>query len=306
MRIFVTGASGFLGSYLVDELVRHGHEVAVLLRPDSSDPWRLSGIQEDIVRVSGTLNAISDLRGALERFKPEAVAHLAWRGVGNRDRNSSKQVRNIVDAAELVEVAADVGASVFVGAGSQAEYGPIDRAIRTDDETRPTTLYGKAKLAAGDIAGQIAENRGMRFAWVRIFSTYGPKDSENWLIPSAILTMRRGEHMSLTKCEQKWGFLHARDAAVAFRLVLTSPSAAGFFNLGNPHAPLLRDTLFRLRELVNPGASLGFGDIPYRSDQVMVLQADTSRLSDLGWSVGVSLDDGLRETVSWYVNSQRS
>jgi UDP-glucose 4-epimerase len=302
MRIFVTGASGFLGSYLVADLLEHGHEVAVLVRPDAPSPWRLKDVIERTTVVSGSLDDIPALRPALEAFGPDAVAHLAWRGVGNMDRNSSGQARNIVDAVELAVLAAQIKSTVFVGAGSQAEFGPYPRRISPTDATYPTTLYGKAKLAAAHMIKQITQEGGMRFAWLRIFSTYGPKDAHHWLIPNFIRTLARGDRMSLTACQQQWGFLHARDAASAFRIVLTREDAGGFFNVGHPDAPVLRDTLTVLRDLVNPDAVLGFGEIDYRSDQVMILQADTRRLSDLGWEPQVDPDEGLRETVAWYVD----
>jgi nucleoside-diphosphate-sugar epimerase len=55
-----------------------------------------------------------------------------------------------------------------------------------------------------------------------------------------------------------------------------------------------------LRDLVNPSAELGFGDVPYRPDQVMVLKADISRLAALGWKPAIDLASGLKEMVAWY------
>ncbi|PDT83369.1 GDP-6-deoxy-D-lyxo-4-hexulose reductase [Bradyrhizobium sp. Y36] len=298
MRIFVTGATGFLGSYVAEDLLAQGHEVGVLLRPGTR-PWRLAASLDRFTVIAGTLDEMGALGRELVAFAPDAVVHMAWRGVGNNERNSKDQARNIVDAVELVDLAADAGATAFVGAGSQAEYGPYDRAISEDDATHPTTLYGIAKLASGLMAARRCAERGQRFAWLRIFSTYGPKDGEAWLIPSLIRTLRAGGHMPLTACEQRWGFLHARDAAVAVRLVLTSPAAQGIYNLGSPEAPQLRETVSHLHELIGAG-DLGFGEVPYRPDQVMVLAADMRRLGALGWRPMVELDQGLRDTLAWH------
>lgn len=299
MRVLVTGASGFLGSYLVADLVARGHEVSVLLRPGSSS-WRLDETRDRLHVIPGSLEALDGLRGPLAAFAPEAVVHMAWRGVAGADRNSPVQAANVSDTVGLAELAAAAGARIFVGAGSQAEYGPYDRAIREDDVPRPTTLYGMAKLAAGSMAMRFCEERGLRATWLRIFSTYGPRDADHWLIPSTIRNLRAGQHMALTACEQRWGFLHARDAASAFRLAITLDSARGIFNVGSPDAPPLRETVTRLRDLVDPGAALGFGELAYRPDQVMMLAADVSRMLALGWKPEVALDDGLRETVSWH------
>lgn len=299
MRVAVTGGSGFLGSWLVEDLLAQGHDVAVLLRPET-DRWRLRDVLSRVRVIEGSLDDVAGLRRPLELFQPDAVAHLAWRGVGNADRNSPLQARNIVDAVELVSLCAGVGVRAFVGAGSHAEYGPYQRAIREGDVAYPTTLYGKAKLAACWMTEQIALAGGMRFAWLRIFSTYGPKDADFWIIPSMIKTLRSGKRMSLTAGEQLWGFLHARDAAAGFRTVIESGNAHGTFNLGASDAPRLRDTVVTLRDLVNPSAELGFGDIAYRPDQVMVLKADTSRLTALGWEPRTDLLSGLKETAAWY------
>src|SRR5262249_38263108 len=154
--------------------------------------------------------------------------------------------RNIVDALQLVDLAADAGATIFVGAGSQAEYGPYERPIVESDPPKPTTLYGIAKLASGLMTERRCAERKLRFAWLRIFSADGPKDGESWLIPPLIRTLRANGRMALTACEQRWGFLHARDAAAAVRLVLASDDARGFYNLGSPDAPPLRETVTRL------------------------------------------------------------
>lgn len=297
MRIFVTGATGFLGSYVVTDLIDQGHDVAVLLRPGAR-PWRLAAKLDRLTVIGGALDDLAALASGLRSFRPDAVVHMAWRGVGNNDRNNTDQARNVVDTVELIDLAADADATIFVGAGSQAEYGPYDRAIVESDPPKPTTLYGIAKLASCLMAERRCAERRLRFAWLRIFSIYGPKDNDSWLIPSLIRTLRAGGHMALTGCEQRWGFLHARDAAAAVRLVLANPAAEGVYNLGSPKAPPLRETVTRLRDHIGAG-DLGFGEVPYRPDQVMVLAADVTRLEGLGWSPAIGLEQGLRETIAW-------
>lgn len=297
MRVLVTGAGGFLGAHVAAELAANGHAVTALVRPASA-PWRLAPLAGRIDILRGDLADGPALSGLLAAVRPEAVVHLAWEGVGNVARNDPAQARNIAVALDLVSAVTDAGARVFLGAGSQAEYGPKDHAIREEDATLPTTLYGHAKLAAGLMAGQLAAARSLRFAWLRVFSTYGPGDNPGWLIPDLIAKLRRGERMALTPGEQRWGFLHARDAAAAFHAVLEDEGAEGVFNLGSPDAPPLRETITLLRDLVDPRVSLGFGEMPYRPDQVMRLQANVGRLTALGWAPRIALAEGLAETVA--------
>jgi len=202
--------------------------------------------------IVGSLDDVLALRSSIAGFEPDAIAHLAWWGVRNADRNSPIQARNIGSTIELAGMAAELGVKVFVGAGSQAEYGQYHRAIGEDDPARPTTLYGMAKVASATMLAELSRQNGMRFTWLRLFSTYGPKDHDHWLIPQLIRALKAGQRMPLTKAEQLWGFLHVRDAADGIRTVIESDAASGVFNLGSPDAPPLRETILAIRDLIDP------------------------------------------------------
>jgi nucleoside-diphosphate-sugar epimerase len=91
------------------------------------------------------------------------------------------------------------------------------------------------------------------------------------------------------------------DAAEAVLMTALATDAQGIFNLGSGQARPLREIVETLRDLVKPGAPLGFGEIPYRPDQVMRLEADISRLQNsTGWRPRTALADGLKKTVAYY------
>ena len=298
MKILVTGASGFIGAAVCEELLAHGHEVATLVR--KRDHWRLGPTRRSMSVIVADLAQRATWEGAVWAFAPDAVAHLAWAGVRGADRDNPRQVANIVWTAELLDVCRECGASTFLGAGSQAEYGPRTAAIAEDDATTPTTLYGETKLAAGRIGAKIAQARGMRHVWMRIFSVYGEGDHPHWLIPYLVGALLRGERPSLTAGEQLWDFLHVADAAAAMRITLENPQAEGVYNLGSGLAPPLRRTIETIRDLIDPRAALGWGEIGYRPDQVMTLQADIARIKMIGWKPTITMAEGLARCVEWY------
>lgn len=295
MKVLVTGASGFIGSYVSRQLAALGHDVLVLSR--EPEPWRLADLRASIALVRGDLDDQEAWFDQLRAFAPDAVAHLGWAGVGNFDRNNFAQARNIGWTTELLERSAHCGARVFVGVGSQAEYGFN---LNSQGMERPTTLYGEAKLAAGRMAAQYSIHLNMRFAWARIFSIYGPTDHPYWMVPSLIRDLLSGKTPALTKGEQRWDFLHVEDACHAICMLLENDAASGVFPLGSGDAPTLRSSIEALRDAIDPKLPLGFGEIAYRPDQVMHLQADVGRLRDLGWLPTVPLSRGLAETVGWY------
>ncbi len=301
MRALVTGATGFIGSYLTERLLGAGAAVAVLVRP-TANPWRIADLLPRVTRITGDLRELTPVEREIRDFAPEAVFHLAWHGVAGAQRNDPAQLdANVQTTTDLVRLAVRAGCQTWIGVGSQAEYGPLNRVIAEDAPTEPTTAYGVAKLRAGLAAAELATEAGLRFAWLRVFSTYGPKDSPDWMLPYLIRTLLRGQTPALTGCEQKWDYLYVADAADAIHRVAEMSAAAGVMNLGSGVACPLREVVERVRDLVSPARALQFGAVPYRPDQVMHLQADIARLTRAtGWRPVTALDEGLRRTVEWY------
>ena len=301
VRVLITGATGFVGSFVLRRLLADGrHEVAALIR-DSADPWRIVDVLACVSRIEADLGDLGPAEGRILDFAPEAVLHLAWTGVSALTRDDPAQVAEVARTLALVRVAARAGARHWIGLGSQAEYGPREGPTDEEAPTRPVSLYGIAKLSAGLVARHQCAAAGLRFAWLRLFSTYGPMEGPDWLLPGLIRRLLRGERPALTAGEQRYDYLYVEDAAEAICRTALAPTASGLFNLGSGRAVRLRDLIERVRDLVDPRLPLEFGAVPYRDGQVMHLQAETSRLRDaIGWSPAIGLDEGLRRTLGWF------
>lgn len=304
MRIFLTGASGFLGARVLHHLLAQGHEVAVILRR-SARPWRFDSQMNATTIITGDLTRPESYAGSLATFAPETVIHLAWWGVSGQDRDDPRQLDNLNCSLALLERAAACGVLNFIGIGSQAEYGPSESIIDESAPTCPTTVYGATKLATFQLSKQLCRLSGIRFVWLRIFSVYGPADEPVWLIPSVTLSLLRGECPVLTAGEQLWDFLHVEDVAIAICAVVSTTTAIGVFNVGSGTIATIRSVVEHLRDIVSPGAPLEFGGLPYRPDQVMHLQADITRLTRAtDWRPGIPLNDGLKQTAKWFREHQ--
>jgi UDP-glucose 4-epimerase len=300
MRCLVTGASGFLGSYVTRSLLGRGAKVGVLLHGEGPDV-RLVECIENVHIVRGDIHAPASYREAVLDFAPEIVVHMAWTGVEPGLRNDPLQRDNVDATLALAEIAVQAGARDFLNAGSQAEYGPLNKRISENDATNPTSHYGQAKLAALHKLQDFCAAHRVRLAHVRIFSTYGPMDHPHWLIGYLIAELMAGRKPALTACEQRWDFLYAADAADAFASLAETPQAEGVFNLGSGTAPPLRQTVECIRDLIDCSLPLNIGAVPYRPDQVMHLEADVTRLQrSTRWRPRVTLRDGLQKTVEWY------
>jgi nucleoside-diphosphate-sugar epimerase len=105
----------------------------------------------------------------------------------------------------------------------------------------------------------------------------------------------------LTPGEQRWDYLYVQDAAEAISQAGIAARAEGIYNIGSGMAHTIRGVVERIRDQIDPTLPLGLGEIPYRQDQVMHLQADISRFQgDTRWAPTTGIDDGIRHTVDWY------
>ncbi len=298
-RVLLTGSTGFVGSFVAKQLVAAGVPTAVLLRP-GTDPWRVADLLPKLTPVAGTLADLTAVEPAVRAFAPDTVLHLAWSGVGNAARNDAAQFDNLAQTVGLLHLTRRIGVATFVGLGSQAEYGP--HAGRLDEQTpsRPTTVYGVAKLSAGLFAQRLCGEWGVRCGWLRLFSSYGPTDHPGWMIPDLVRKLLAGERPPLTEGRQMWDYIHVADAAAAVVRVAENPAANGVFNLGSGRPVPLRRVVETVRDAIDPALPLGFGEVSYRPDQVMHLEADVTRLRTVGWAPRVPLAAGLADTIDWY------
>lgn len=301
MSVLLLGASGFLGSWVARALVATGEETVALVRP-SSELWRIAPVGELTVVREPTehwASVVADLA-------PETVLSLEWSGVAGADRNDPSQWDNLGRLAALIEASITSGVRRFIGVGSQAEYGPRSDTISESAPAAPVTEYGRAKAAAAELLRERADAAGMKWVWVRVFSTYGPLDHPYWVLPQLAAPLLRGERVPLTDGLQLWSYLCGPDAGSAFATLVGAAGARGIYNLGHPHAPALRGTVERFAaELVDathrplPSALLDFGAIPHGPTSVMKLQPDVARLSRLGWTPRIDLEAGLSMTAAW-------
>jgi len=300
MRILVTGASGFLGSW-VCRVLSSNHQVIGLVR-ENSDIFNLSNIKDLVIKRTPA----SNWKNLIKEIKPDVILILHWDGVSNSSRNSEEQMLNILDFREFISAAKTAKVAKVIGFGSQAELGPVSEEIFDNQRDNPTTLYGKAKIECRNSGFELTKSSNTDFIWARIFSTYGPLDAENWLIPSAILSLNNSQRFKSTSGEQVWSFLHAYDFVTAVNLLIENDLKQKIFNLGDTTTHTLKDVLMKIQDLFNSVDLVDFGSIPYRTDQVMRLEPRCEGLIDLGWKPDVSLKDGLIQTVNWFTNQPES
>lgn len=295
MRVFLTGGSGGIGSAVVEKLLQNNFTVACLVRDENL------ALDPRITKIKGDLLDIPGIASALKEFKPETLVHLAWIGVDQKEKSNPNQIFNLQAATDLLILGKQAGVKNFIGMGSESEYGLQGRKLDETAKTLPISKYAIAKLATGLLCEKLCRDLEIKYVWLRLFSSYGPRDRAGSLMSLLIKTLLAGKSMSLSKCEQVWDYVYSKDIADLIALIAQDVKATGVFNLGGGNARPLKEVVLKIGQMINTQAELKFGEIPYSPTTNMHLEADISKLQKCyGWAPQTPLEQGLQETISWH------
>ncbi len=297
-KAVVTGPTGAIGIALCNELINNGISVVAVCREGSA---RANALPEHplMTKVFCDISRLENLKDLVG--KADAFFNLAWAHTIGEGRNDMpSQISNIKYTIDAVRVAHALSCRVFVGAGSQAEYGRVDGIIKPDTPCFAENGYGIAKLCAGRMAKIECEKLGIDFEWVRIFSVYGPHDGPLTMVSTVITKLLKGEKPSLTAGVQLWDYLYSGDAAHALRLVAQKGVCGKTYLLASGQSHKLYEYVNIIRDSIDKNLPLGMGEIPYGNNQVMNLKADISELcADTGFAPITDFKSGIAQTIDY-------
>lgn len=306
-RIVITGPTGAIGRALIDFCISQGNHVLLIVREDSKRIADLP-VSEYVSVLYSDITEYDSVVIPKENPGYDAFIHLAWMGtVGDARNDMELQTKNIAGTISAVRLAKRLGCNLFIGAGSQAEYGRVEGYLNSDTPTLPENGYGMAKLCAGQMSRVLCEQMGMKHIWLRVLSIYGPYDGEMSMVMSAINSFVNKKEISFTKGEQKWDYLFNRDAAKMIYKILRSGKHGKIYCIGSGRERMLKeyiqDIYFAVAEEHAQESDIGIGKRPYADKQVMFLCADIKELEeDIGTVEVTPFSEGIKETVEWFRN----
>jgi len=290
-RILLTGASGFLGSYVCSRLIAAGAVVYAVSRvsresADGNLHWRQADVED-----------AETARSLVYEVKPDTILHLGGLVNGTPSRQLViPTFRSLVTSTvNLLDAAADLRCERVVLVGSLEE--PTDAST----DVCPTSPYGAAKWCASAYGRMFHQVFGLPVVIARTYMTYGPGQPTWKVIPSTILSLLRGEVPRLSSGRRELDWVYVDDVVEGLLLAASTPDIDGTtIDLGSGKLTPIREVVNQIVELVRPGVRPVFGALPDRprggERPANVLQ--TREL--LGWTSRTSLEDGLRRTVEWY------
>jgi len=309
--VFVTGATGLLGSWLVPELVNRGANVVVLLR-DAAPRSRLvsEGWLERVTAVHGGLTDVGLMRRALAEYAIDTVFHLGAQtlvGIAKVDPVGTLEA-NVRGTWLLLEAARQANVKQFLIASSDKAYGDSDRLPYLEDHPLQGRFpYDVSKSCADLITTMYARTYGLPAAIVRCGNLFGGGDLNfSRLIPGVIQATLRGEKF-LIRSDGKFvrDFLYVEDAADAYlvlaeRLAADRSLAGEAFNFGLEMRPTMLDLTHKVLQMMGrTDLEPVVQNIASAEIREQTLDAGKAR-TRLGWKPRYGMDAGLRRTIDWY------
>ena len=292
----VTGATGFIGSWLARELLDHKYDVTVIVR----DKMRLMpGIIENCSVIEKPVEKISasDFNGKMDVFY-----HIAWEGVSCEHKNQFDiQLKNIGASLNVLDVAHSIGCGRFIATGTVAEYALCDNVMDMSSRQVPNDFYGAAKVSAHYFMEVRARQLGQSFIWCVVPSVFGEGRNGHNIITYTIQTLLRGEKPVYGNLQQMWDFLYVKDVVKALRFIGERGKKNKVYGIGSGDYRTLKDYVCRIRDVINPALPLGIGESSTwtkRTSSSCVNNYDLKK--DTGFQPDFTFEEGIQRTVNYY------
>ena len=286
MKVFLTGATGFIGRPTWRELQAKGHEVCILTRTPSN-----LFTQQGVTQIEGSLDDIPQWLPQLMAFKPDSCIHYAWQGIP--DYSLKNSLFNLEMSANLLDVLGSIGCSYVAVSGSCWEYGAVTEETTEQAEVIRPSVFGAAKNALREIAVAVCADHEMKLGWGRVFFPYGPHQKRASIVPFVCQALTQGEVPRARTPNIRNDFIYVDDVALAF-IHMVEEKLEGVFNIGSGEGTYVGEIVNRLCRVdgkaephQDPFSGSGFW-------------ANNNRLVESGWQPKTPLNEGLKRTLQEY------
>ncbi len=295
--VLITGATGFIGRYLGEELVARGITVYGLSRTAAAGT-----LPAGIIPLAVDIQQREAVIAAFQQARPDRVIHLAAVGVTDPFLPFDEAVEiNVRGTIHILEASRMMGVRRFVHVGTAYERSA------TETERGPGNPYVASKLGAWSFWRTFVQKHDVNSIALRLFHVYGPRQPERGLIAAAILSALRGETLRLTPGEQIRDFIYVTDVVQALIVAAgTLACHAQTYDIGTGVGRSVKSVVTDIYEQVHGSGRYEIGALPYRPNEEMTLVAHPQLAARyLGWQAQVGFADGLSWTLQAYQNERQ-
>jgi dTDP-glucose 4,6-dehydratase len=309
-NVLVTGGAGFIGSALVRELLKRGANVIVYDNFLYGDKCNLAEVEDSIKIVKGDVLSWK-IYHTIKEYKVKYVFHLAAEpyiphSYDNPEKFFDVNVKgtmNVLTACKTLDVKRIVHFSSSEVYGT-AQYIPMDE----KHPTLPLSTYAVSKLAADRLCFVFHHEHGIPVIILRPFNTYGPRETQPYVIPEIISQLARGKVVKLGNIKARRDFTYVEDVARGAVDLMESDIPDGeVVNLGSSKAYSVEELAHLVGELMgHDKVEIEIESTRLRRLDVNLLQCDYRKAKKyIDWEPKVDIREGLKRTIEWYMKNGR-
>ncbi len=305
MRYLVTGGAGFIGSHVVEELVKKGQYITVIDNLATGKKERLAPFMDQIRFVQGDVRDDDLLNREMKGV--DYVIHLAAliSVVESVEQPELYRDVNVNGTRKLLEVAKRYGVKCFVVPSSCAAYGDLKKQpFKESMAPKPASPYGENKLEIERLCKEYYEKYGLRTFALRFFNVYGPrqdpKSAYAGVISIFIQKIINGEAPTIFgNGKQTRDFIYVKDiVAIVLKACKAEKGFGDFYNIGSEKEISVNDIFKMISKLVKKDIKPVYA--PARKGEIKRALSDCSKAKKvLGFSTKYKFEEGLKETVNW-------
>ena len=301
-KAIVTGANGFIGKTLVKVLLERNYEIVALdIRFDDVL------LNNNFVTCINVLNkAVAELKDEIPKNEYDCFFHLAWVGTSGPARaDYEMQLNNVKVACDYIKLCKVVGCKRVVYASSINEMETYEYLQSDNIEPSGGYIYGTGKLAAHLMGETVAKMNDVEFIPVIITNIYGIGEKSARMVYTSINKLIHKEHCSFTVGYQTYDFIYITDAINSIIEVSEKGKAFNCYYIGSGEPKPLREFLIEMKNIVDPEAEIGLGDIPFKGIDISYSQFDLKKVEkDTGYRNKISFAEGIKMTADYIREEQ--
>lgn len=301
-KVFITGGFGFIGASLTKRLLKEGALIYLLKRKEA-DISRLSEETNKIHLINGTLDETFKLKTDLRRINPDYIFHFASYG-GHFSEKSSKEIMriNFWGTYSLLEAVNEISFKALINTGSSSEYGFKKRAMKESDILSPASLYAISKAGATHLVQIYSRNYDKNIITIRPFTVYGPGDSPDKFLPTAIRACLGGNVLNLVPATSRHDYIYIDDLVEGYlKAVLAKGISGEVFNLGTGKQYTNQQIIDYIEKITCKKIKINKGAYQSHSWDSNYWVADITKAKKLlGWKPKVGIEEGIKKTIASY------
>ena len=293
-KITITGHNGFLGSNLLLKLI--------------SEKYDITGISKTIKKN----NSIKQIKRYILNIKDSDIAnnsciiHLAAiTDVAYCEKHPEECYNvNVIATQKILEIARKKNCSLIYPSTSHVYAIPRKLPIKETHPTNAASVYSASKILGEKLCETYSKSYGLNISVLRLFSTYGPKNSE-YKVESRIITqLLSNRTIKIGNLSPKRDFIYIDDFIRAFQIVMKNLKGFNIYNVGSERSYSIQEICNILKKLAGKKISVVTDKTKLRKNDVKNVVSDCSKIKKLGWKPKISINEGLELTLNWYITGK--